>query len=98
MASEPTDVAVPAITSYWLTAPSGFGLEEPKAAGRPPVWIGTPSTAAPNSGVYVSLWRKVSTKSWSRGSVGVSTWSWYPQELMTIGEGSLSSDQGLRSM
>jgi len=63
--------------AHWaFAAPGGFGLVPPSTAGRPPVCTGIPSTAAPYSGVYLALLRKVSTNCCIRGSVALVTCSW----------------------
>src|SRR6266545_5453164 len=55
-----------------------------------------PVHAPPCSGVYVGDARNLFTNCCSRGSAGELTFSWNPQEDMTIGDG--SPGYGVRSM
>src|SRR5450755_5035135 len=55
-----------------------------------------PVQAPPYSGVYFGDARNLSTNCCSRGSAGELTFSWNPQDEMTIGDG--SPGYGVRSM
>ena len=55
-----------------------------------------PVHAPPYSGVYAGDARNLFTNCWSRGSADELSFSWYPQEETTIGDG--SPGYGVRSM